>query len=180
MKVRIMESKKILFSTAIILFLITFLIISCNTDNSKNNSIKNRTIDHIPSQESIDTLKIILDDLGQQLGLAIIAATPPRKPPDLFSIQENQKAIEQIKKELAFLESLTCAHTLEELKTKLKYFNKSSTQKNADQLMILLNQFIIELETQTNTVFWKELVPTNNSQELSKVCAKLNTHINNL
>lgn len=173
-----MDSKSFLFSTAIILLLTTFLSIGCNTNNSKDNSIRHRTIDHIPSQGSIDTLKIILYNLELQLGLAIIAAT--RKSPSLFSIQETQKAVEQAEKELAFLESLTCAHTLEELKSQLRYLNKSSTQKSVNQLMILLNQLIIELKSQTNTFLWEELVPTKNSLKVNKVYLKLNTHINNL
>jgi hypothetical protein len=171
MEVKIMQSK-IIFLTVIISLTVTFLI-SC--DNNQN-----RTIDHIPTQGSIDTLKTILNDLERQLSLAIIAATPPRRPPNPTSVVELQKASEQAAKELKFLESLTCTNTLEELKAKINDFNNSSTLNNTQQLMGILNQFINELRTQTKTKIWKELVPSNNSRKLSDVFAKLKSQVNNL
>ena len=132
----------------------------------------------IPPIKTVNDLLETLNASDRPMGLAIIAATPPRPGPrDPFSISEVQQSKEQAEKELAFLESLTSVHILELAKEKANSFLKKPSRQNSKELRKTVKRFIKELERDINSQLWRELVPIAATQPIIVLLNKLKNQV---
>ena len=93
MQIDMKKTNVLQLTYAITLILTLTFLLGCNTNNSTTNlsvkektnpSVKEKTksINHVLTSESIDTICIVLKDIEQQLILAVNAATPPKRSPN--------------------------------------------------------------------------------------------------
>ena len=69
---------------------------------------------------------------------------------------------------------------MEKAKKKAKTFLKSSSLNDAKRLKSLLNQLVKDLEIDTNSKLWSELVPSNMTKFITKLRYELKDQINSL
>jgi hypothetical protein len=134
--------------------------------------------ERVPSREAVADVSATVNTLDRPIGLAIIAATPARPGPrDPYSISEVRQHLERAKKEKAFLESLTFTSTLEDTKAKTKAFLDDPSSSNAKTLRLVLNRLVKELERDTSSKLWNELVPSTATQPISDMVSKLKKQV---
>ena len=157
------------------LFIIFFMLgVSVGCSNSEK-------IPAVPNKETASTLLSETKKLDRYLGLAVIAATPPKIGGNPFSLEDTQKRVKEINKEIEFLEKgKEEGSSITKAQESLSNYISSNDPKHWENSWKLLSHGIEGYITFSRSELWNDLVPRNESTQVISQLDKLKSMMNEI
>lgn len=128
----------------------------------------------IPVAPNKETASILLSEtkkLDRYLGLAVIAATPPKIGGNPFSLEDTQKRVREINKEMEFLEKgKEAGSSITKAQRSLANYINTNDPKKWERSWKSLSHGIEGYSTFSRSDLWNDLVPR---KESTKVISQL-------